>query len=92
VRAGGLVPASGRGHAVPLVTLLFNARAPVAGEVRADVDCGAQARLFVALMQGLHVVARAEPDPRPLDDVVETALAALTPAPARTAKRTRAAR
>jgi TetR/AcrR family transcriptional regulator, transcriptional repressor for nem operon len=62
------------------------------GEVRADVDCGAQARLLVALMQGLHVVARAEPDPRRLDDVVDAALAALTPAPALTTKRTRAAR
>jgi TetR/AcrR family transcriptional regulator, transcriptional repressor for nem operon len=39
------------------------------------VDCGAQGRLLVALMQGLHVVARAERDPRRLEDVVDAALA-----------------
>ena len=47
------------------------------GEIRDDVDSGAQARLLVALLQGLHVVARAEPDPRRLDDVVEAALGPL---------------
>jgi TetR/AcrR family transcriptional regulator, transcriptional repressor for nem operon len=45
-----------------------------AGEIRHDVDCGAQARLLVAVMQGLHVRARAEPDPHRLDDVVDAAL------------------
>lgn len=50
------------------------------GEIRADVDCAAQARLLLALMQGLHVIARAEPDPRRLGDAVHAALAALTPA------------
>jgi TetR/AcrR family transcriptional regulator, transcriptional repressor for nem operon len=47
------------------------------GEIRDDVDCGAQARLLVALMQGLHVVARAERDPQRLEDVVDAALAPL---------------
>ncbi|MFD5245908.1 TetR/AcrR family transcriptional regulator [Amycolatopsis sp. NPDC058340] len=47
-------------------------------EVRADVDCGAQARLLLVVMQGLHVVARAEADPRRLTDAVDAALAPLT--------------
>lgn len=55
------------------------ATAQRAGEVRADIDCGAQARLLVTLVQGLHVVARAERDPRRLDDVVQAALASLSP-------------
>jgi len=48
-----------------------------AGETREDVDCGAQARLLVALMQGLHVVARAEDDPQRLQDTVDAALSPL---------------
>ncbi|GAA0744642.1 TetR/AcrR family transcriptional regulator [Dactylosporangium roseum] len=56
------------------------------GEIRADVDCAAQARLLVVLMQGLHVVARTEPDPHRLDDVVHIALASLTPTHARAAE------
>ena len=56
------------------------ARAQQSGEIRSDVDCGAQARLLVALIQGLHVVARAEPDPRRLDDVVDAALTPLAAA------------
>ena len=55
------------------------ATAQQAGEIREDVDCGAQARLLVTLMQGLHVVARAEPDPYRLDDVIHITLASLTP-------------
>ncbi|GAA3012315.1 TetR/AcrR family transcriptional regulator [Streptosporangium longisporum] len=51
------------------------------GEVRPDIDCGAQARLLLALMQGLHVVARAEADPRRLADAVDAALAPLTARP-----------
>ena len=47
------------------------------GEIREDLDCGAQARLLVVLMQGLHVVARAERDPQRLSDVVDAALASL---------------
>ncbi|MEV4896776.1 TetR family transcriptional regulator C-terminal domain-containing protein, partial [Nonomuraea sp. NPDC055795] len=47
------------------------------GEIREDVDCAAHARLLVALVQGLHVVARAESDPHRLDDVVHAALASL---------------
>jgi TetR/AcrR family transcriptional regulator, transcriptional repressor for nem operon len=49
------------------------------GEIRQDIDCGTQARLLVALMQGLHIVARAESDPHRLDDVVHAALAPLEP-------------
>jgi len=49
------------------------------GEIRQDIDCGAQARLLVALMQGLHIVARVEPDPHRFDDVVHAALAPLKP-------------
>ncbi|MFI9561546.1 TetR/AcrR family transcriptional regulator [Nonomuraea endophytica] len=48
------------------------------GEIREDVDCAAHARLLVVLIQGLHVVARAESDPHRLDDVVQAALASLT--------------
>ena len=48
-----------------------------AGEVRAAIDCGAHARMLVALMQGLHVLARAEDDPRRLGDAVDAALAPL---------------
>ncbi|MBF9133299.1 TetR/AcrR family transcriptional regulator [Plantactinospora sp. S1510] len=55
---------------------LINARR--AGEVRADVDCGAYARLLLALLQGLHVIARVERDPRRLDDAIDAALAAIT--------------
>ena len=49
------------------------------GEIRADVDCGAQARHLVVVMQGLHVVARAEPDPQRLADAIDAALASLMP-------------
>ncbi|MFI0367018.1 TetR/AcrR family transcriptional regulator [Actinomadura sp. 1N219] len=48
------------------------------GEIRPDVDCGAQARLLLALMQGLHVVARAETDPHRLADAIDAALVPLT--------------
>ncbi len=47
-----------------------------AGEIRGDIDTGAQARLLLALMQGLHVLARAEDDPLRLQDAI---VAALTP-------------
>ncbi len=50
------------------------------GEVPATIDPAAHARLLVALMQGLHVVARAERDPQRLRDVVDAALTPLTPA------------
>lgn len=49
------------------------------GEIRADIDCGAHARHLVIVLQGLHVVARAEPDPHRLDDAIHAALALLTP-------------
>ena len=44
------------------------------GEVRDDVDAGAYARMLVALIQGLHVVARVEDDPGRLGDAVDAAL------------------
>jgi len=47
------------------------------GEIREDLDCGAHARLLVVLMQGLHVVARAECNPKRLQDVIDAALASL---------------
>jgi TetR/AcrR family transcriptional regulator, transcriptional repressor for nem operon len=56
------------------------------GEIRQDIDCGTQARLLVALLQGLHILARAEPDPHRLDDVVHAALAPLEPRRPRAAK------
>lgn len=49
------------------------------GEIRDDVDCAAQARLLVVLIQGLHVTARAEPDPHRLDVVINTVLDQITP-------------
>ena len=48
------------------------------GEVPESIDPAPQARLLVALMQGLHVVARAERNPQRLRDVVDVALAPLT--------------
>ncbi|GAA1869226.1 TetR/AcrR family transcriptional regulator [Asanoa iriomotensis] len=54
------------------------ANAQRAGEVRGDVDCGAHARLLLALVQGLHVVARAEADPGRLGDAIDAALAGIT--------------
>lgn len=47
------------------------------GEVREEVDCAVQARLLLVLMQGLHVVARAESDPFRLEDVIHSALVPL---------------
>jgi TetR/AcrR family transcriptional repressor of nem operon len=47
------------------------------GEIRADIDPRVQARLLVVMLQGLHVVARAEADPNRLDDVVHAVLAPL---------------
>ncbi|MEU7768959.1 TetR/AcrR family transcriptional regulator [Nocardia sp. NPDC049190] len=68
------------------------AGAQQAGEVSADIDCGAQARLLVTLVQGLHIVARAEPDPHRLDDVVHVALASLTPRRGQTTEASETAR
>jgi TetR/AcrR family transcriptional repressor of nem operon len=47
------------------------------GEIRADLESGPQARLLLALIQGLHVTARAEADPRRLEDAIDAALAPL---------------
>ncbi len=74
--AAGLLVRGGFGALESAITRAL-AVAQRAGEIRADVDCETQGRLLVVLMQGLHVVARAEPDPHRLDDVVHAALAAL---------------
>jgi TetR/AcrR family transcriptional regulator, transcriptional repressor for nem operon len=50
------------------------ATAQRSGELRDDVDCGAHARLLLALMQGLHVLARTERDPHRLQDAIDAAL------------------
>jgi TetR/AcrR family transcriptional regulator, transcriptional repressor for nem operon len=50
-----------------------------AGETHDDIDSGAQARLLLALMQGLHVLARAEEDPLRLQDAIDAALTPLAP-------------
>lgn len=47
------------------------------GEVRSDIECGPQARLLLALMQGLHVLGRAERDPQRLQDAIDAALVSL---------------
>lgn len=54
-------------------------RAQVVGEIRDDIDCAAQARLLVVLVQGLHVTARAELDPHSLDKVIDTMLNSIAP-------------
>jgi len=51
--------------------------AQAAGEIRQDIDCHSQARLLVALIQGLHVTARAELAPERLRDIIDAALAAI---------------
>lgn len=53
-------------------------RAQQAGEVRADLDCGAHARLLLALLQGLHITARVERDPSRLNDAIDAALDAVS--------------
>ena len=52
--------------------------AKTSGEVRADLDSDAQALLLVALMQGLHVLARIEEDPMRLKSAIDAALAPLS--------------
>jgi len=49
-----------------------------AGDVRKEIDCHSHARLLVALVQGLHVTARAELEPDKLHDVIDVALGAIT--------------
>lgn len=53
------------------------ARGQATGEVRAGVTPGALARLFVALSEGLHVLARSERDPARLRDAVDAAMASV---------------
>lgn len=55
-------------------------------------DSGAQARMLLAFVQGLHVIARAEPTPSRLVDAVDTVLAALGPPEATPTTAARSAR
>jgi TetR/AcrR family transcriptional repressor of nem operon len=48
-----------------------------AGEIHGDLKPGPHARLLVALMQGLHILARAERDPERLQDAIDAALTPL---------------
>lgn len=52
-------------------------RAQDEGEVTPRIDARTYARVLIALMQGLHVLARVEPDPEPLQAAVDAALAPL---------------
>jgi TetR/AcrR family transcriptional repressor of nem operon len=60
-----------------------------AGEIAPGIVCTAHAQLLVALMQGLHVLARVEPDPQRLRDVIDAALAPLETPATRTGSRNR---
>jgi TetR/AcrR family transcriptional repressor of nem operon len=53
-------------------------RGKESGEIRPGLDNDAQAALLVALMQGLHVLARTEEDPMRLQDAIGAALAPLS--------------
>jgi TetR/AcrR family transcriptional repressor of nem operon len=52
-------------------------RAQRDGEIQPDLDVDGYARALVALMQGLHVLARVETDPNRLHAAVDAALAPL---------------
>lgn len=58
-----------------LTTIL--SRGQQRGEVRATATPRAQAHLLISILNGMRVMARANPDPQPLHDVVSTALLAL---------------
>jgi TetR/AcrR family transcriptional repressor of nem operon len=51
-------------------------RAQATGELPPG-DAAAQAQLLLVLVQGLHVIAKAEPDPRRLEASVDAALNSL---------------
>jgi TetR/AcrR family transcriptional regulator, transcriptional repressor for nem operon len=55
-------------------------RGQKSGEFRHDLDAHALAAMLVALVQGLHVVARAEAEPQRLEGAVRAFLAVLSPA------------
>ncbi|HJP77527.1 MAG TPA: TetR/AcrR family transcriptional regulator [Pseudonocardiaceae bacterium] len=59
------------------------ARAQRDGEVAPAIDPTASARMLVALMQGLHLLARVETDPQRLREAAEAALAPLAHASVR---------
>lgn len=52
-------------------------RAQAAGEIAADKDPDAMGRYLIACQQGLHVIAKADRDPKTLADTVEVMLGAL---------------
>jgi TetR/AcrR family transcriptional repressor of nem operon len=52
-------------------------RAQAAGELPADMECGALARFFVATLQGMRAMARVRPDRAALEQVARIALRAL---------------
>ncbi|MGA8371480.1 MAG: TetR/AcrR family transcriptional regulator [Acidimicrobiales bacterium] len=53
-------------------------RGKESGEIRSGIDCDAQALLLVALMQGLHVLARTEEDPLRLEEAIDASLVPLS--------------
>lgn len=57
------------------------ARAQTDGEVTHEIDPDSYARVLVATMQGLHVLARIETDPQRLRDAVDAALARVVAVP-----------
>jgi TetR/AcrR family transcriptional repressor of nem operon len=57
------------------------ARAQSDGEVTAEIDPASYARVLVAMMQGLHVLARVETDSQRLRDTADAALDRLTAVP-----------
>lgn len=59
-----------------LTTILQRGQA--SGEVRTSSAPRAQARFLISVLNGMRVMAKADPDPRPLRDVVDTTLRALT--------------
>jgi TetR/AcrR family transcriptional repressor of nem operon len=63
------------------VLALSLARAQSDGEVTGEIDPASYARLLVAIMQGLHVLARVETDSQRLRDTVDAALACLAAIP-----------
>jgi TetR/AcrR family transcriptional repressor of nem operon len=68
-------------HELERLIALALENAKVSGEIRADIDSDAQGALLVALMQGLHVLARVEDSPLRLRGAIDAALAPLRQEP-----------
>ena len=60
-----------------LLTALLN-RGQQRGEVRSTASPQAQARLLISILSGMRVVAKANPDPQLLRDIISTSLLALS--------------